>query len=302
MKYILHLQTKRDAPQVEIDEENYRALLEAKKVLFNCLSIEKKYEILLSNYLEFEQQILHVTASQMIRDFPRSTNEAYLLIDLEVRLMIDLRLVNLLTSARMYLDHLSGHLRECLPHKSDTKSVIKSLRSAEYESKVEYRFMEELRNHVQHRGLAVHMVKLPKQWTDCGEERLLEFSLGILSQKSELELDKGFKKQVLDEIPNEVDLKLFTRSYIESLSNIHMEIRKLIKDSVAQSRRKIKEAFCQYQTNYNENVKLLEVLKVDGEEIVKSESLFLERDDIRKKLEERNGSLTNLQKRIATNK
>lgn len=81
-----------------------------------------------------------------------------------------------------------------------------------------------------------------------------------------------------------------------------MEIRKLIKDSVAQSRRKIKEAFCQYQTNYNENVKLLEVLKVDGEEIVKSESLFLERDDIRKKLEERNGSLTNLQKRIATNK
>lgn len=302
MKYLLHLPTASDSPELEIEEENYRALMEAKKVLFNCLSIEKKYEILLSNYLEFEQEILRVTTSQMIRQFPSSNYDAYRMIDLDVRLMIDLRLVNLLTSARLYLDHLSGHMRECLPHKSDTKSVINSLRSAEFESKVEYKFMEELRNHVQHRGLAVHVVRLPKRWRDFGEERLLEFSLGILSQKSELESDEGFKKQVLDEIPDEVDLKLFTRSYIESFSNIHLEIRKQIADSVAQSRRKIEEAFCRYQKEYNREVKLLEVLNVDGGQIVKSESLLLERDNIRRKLEERNGSLLNLHKRFVTNK
>ena len=162
--------------------------------------------------------------------------------------------------------------------------------------------METLRNHVQHRGLAVHLVKLPTRWTDPSEDGLLEYSLGILSLKLELELDGKFKRQILDEIPNEVDLKLYTRCYIESLSNIHIEIRKLIANSVSQSRRKIEDAFCQYQVEYKQDVTMVQVVQVLGEEIVESDSLLLERDDIRKKLEERNGKLSNLHKRFATNK
>ena len=280
----------------------FRALIEAKKVLFSCLSIEKKYEILLSNYLEFEQQILHVTASRMIRNSPPSVYEAHLMIDLDVRLMMDLRLVNLLTSARLYLDHLSGHMKECMPRESYKTCPVGSLRAVEYDSKPEYRFMEALRNHVQHRGLAVHLVTLPTRWTEIGEEGHLEFSLGILSLKSKLESDRKFKKQVLNEIPDKVDLKLATRCYIESLSNIHIEIRKLIANSVSQSRRKIEDAFCQYQGEYKEDVTMLQVVQVLGKEIVESDSLFLELDDIRKKLEERNGELSNLHKRFATNK
>ena len=302
MKYILWSPIAGDTPKVEIDEADYWALIEAKKVLFSCLSIEKKYEILLSNYLEFEQQILHVTASRMIRSFPPSVYEAHLMIDLDVRLMMDLRLVNLLTSARLYLDHLSGHMKECLPRESYTTCPVGSLRAVEYESKPEYRFMEALRNHVQHRGLAVHLVKLPEGWTDIGEEGLLEFSLGILSLKSVFESDGKFKRRVLNEIQDETDLKLATRCYIESLSNIHIKIRELIADSVSQSRRKIEDAFCQYQEEYKRDVTMLQMWHVVGEKIVESDSLFLEGDDIRKKLQERNGKLSNLHKRFATNK
>ena len=302
MRYLLRLPFLGETPEVEIDEANYWALIEAKKVLFNCFSIEKKYEILLSNYLEFEQQILHVTASQMIRSFPPSTYEARQTIELDIRLMIDLRLVNLLTSARLYLDHLTGHLKECLPQQFDVICLVKSLRTVEYNCRPEYRFMEALRNHVQHRGLAVHFVKLISSWTDTSEEGLLEYSLGILSLKSELELDEKFKKQVLNEIPNEVDLKLTTRSYIESLSNIHTEIRKQIASSVNQSRRVIDDAFRHFPKEDDQEVNLLQVLQVDGKEIVKSDSLFLENDDIRKKLEGRNAKLSNLHLRFATNR
>lgn len=302
MRYILCPPFLGDFPEVEIDEADYWALIEAKKVLFGCLSIEKKYEILLSNYLEFEQQILHVTASRMIRNFPPSVYEARLMIDLDVRLMMDLRLVNLLTSARLYLDHLPGHMKECMPRESYTTCPVGSLSKVEHKSKPEYRFMEALRNHVQHRGLAVHLVRLPTRWTRIDEEDLLEFSLGIMSLKSELKTDKKFKKQVLNEIPDEVDLKLATRCYIESLSNIHIEIRKLIANSVSQSRRKIEDAFCKYQEESKQDVKMLQVVQIRGEEIVESDSLFLEGDDIRKKLQERNGQLSNLYKCFATNK
>ena len=59
MKYLLLLPILGNTPEIEIDEANFLALIKAKKVLSNCLSIEKKYEILISNYLDFEQQILH---------------------------------------------------------------------------------------------------------------------------------------------------------------------------------------------------------------------------------------------------
>lgn len=302
MKYLLLLPILGNTPEIEIDEADFWALIEAKKVLSNCLSMEKKYEILLSNYLDFEQQILQVTASHMIRGTPRSVPETHQMMSLDVRLMIDLRLVNLLSSARLYVDHLPGHIRGCLPGQSDTTWLVKSLCAAEYESKLEYRFMEALRNHVQHRGLAVHEVGLPWRLTDPGGERLREYSLRILSLKSRFELEGKFKKQVLNEIPDEIDLKSATRCYIESLSNIHIELRKLIDNSVAQSRRKIEDAFCLYHRSYDREVTSLKIWKLIGEEIVKSEWLFLGGDDIRKKLQARNGSLSNLDKRFVTNK
>ncbi len=302
MSYTLVLPVLGNTPGIEIDEATYGALRIAKRVLSNSLAIEKKYEILLSNYLEFEQQILQVTSTYMIRGMPLSVSDAHEMMTLDVRLMIDLRIVNLLTAARLYLDHLSGHARDCLPSQSDTSCTVKLLREAEYESKLEYRFMEELRNHVQHRGLAVHLVGLPLSLTELGEKGLREYSLRILTLKPTLVSEGKFKKRVLNEIPDEVDLKLATRCYVESLSNIHIEIRKLIKESVDHSRQQIEDAFCKYNKEYEQNVSRLQVWKKDGEDVVESDWLFLEDDDIRKRLQERNRKLFNLQKRFVTNK
>ncbi len=302
MKYLLRLPNQCATSEVEIDEAEFSALREARNVLSNCLAIEEKYEILLSNYFELEQQILQATASHMIRGFPKSYVDFRLVTDLDFQLMIDLRLVNLLTSVRLYLDQLPGHVRDCLPHQSDIVSTVKSTCAAEYDSRLEFRFMEALRNHVQHRGLAVHELSIFKGWTEVGGERLIEYSLGFRSLKTRLASEGKFKKQVLDEIPDKVDLKLATRCYIESLCDIHNEIRKMIAESVDCSREKVEDAFCQYNEIHGEDVEWLEVCKTDGGYIVENEPLFLVEDDIRKQLQDRNGSLTNLHKRFATNK
>ena len=302
MKYLLLLPVLADTPELEIDETAFLAYRRAKNVLFNCLSIEKKYEILLSNYHEFEQQILHVTASHMTRGIPRSPHDFRLMIDLDFKLMIDLRLVNLLTSARLYLDQLSGHVRDCLPHQSNTEKCVKSLCAAEYDNKLDYRFMEALRNHVQHCGLAVHVVSMSEGYSVVESERLIKHSLEFRTRKSELAMDGNFKRAVLDEIPEEVDLKLATRGYIESLSNVHNEIRNIIAGSVEQARQTIEDAFCQYKEVYEQDVEWLVVQKKDGEEVVERVSLTLWGDDIRKTLQERNSRLAKLQMRFATNR
>lgn len=288
--------------EIEIDEAYFSALRRAKSVLSNALAIEKKYEILLSNYHEFEQQILHVTASHMIRGIPRSPQDFRLMMDLDFKLMVDLRLVNLLTSARLYLDQLSGHVRDCLPHQADTELAVKSVFAAEYDSELDYRFMEALRNHVQHRGLAVHEVSISEGFTSVEGERLIRHSLEFRTLKSELAMDGNFKKTVLDEISDRVDLKLATRCYVESLSKAHEKIRNLIEESVVQSRQTIEDAISQYKKEYTGNVPGIQVWQMDGEVVAERDWLLLDGDDIRRKLQERNRKLFKLQIRYATNR
>lgn len=292
MKYLLLLPVLGDTPEIEIDESTYLAYKDAKEVLLNCLAIEKKYEMLLLNYLELEQQGWQIASSRMIRGFPDSF--------FEDRLMLDLRLANLLTTARIYLDQLPGHVRECLPHQCNTVSTVKTLCAAEYDSKWEYRFMEALRNHVQHHGLPVHFISSTLRRTEPGEDGLTEYSLKFASQKSKLKKNGKFKQQVLDEISDEVDLKLVTRCYVESLSNVHIEIRKHIAESVDQARQRIEDAFCQYREVYEERLIWLEAQKVDGSEVTEKVSLLLSNDDIRIQLQRRNSRLSNLQRSFAT--
>ena len=301
MKYFLQLPVTGDTPEVEISETDFSVYRESMKVLFGCLAIEKKYEILISNYHELEQEILHVTATHMVRGIPRSPHDFRLMMDLDFKLMIDLRLVNLLTSARLYLDHLTGHVRDCLPRRTDVEKEVKELCAAEYDNHMEYRFMEALRNHVQHRGLAVHTVSLSEGYAVLEGEKLIMHSLDFRTLKSELAMDGNFKRAVLDEIPQEVHLKLATRSYVESLSIIHNEIRNLIVGSVKQARQTVEDAFCQYKGVYGNEVQWLDVQKRDGEKVIEKDSLLLWGDEIRKKLQERNSRLSQLQKRFASN-
>lgn len=301
MKYFLILPVLGDTPEIEISKTDYLVCREAKKVLFGCLAIEKKYEILLSNYLELEQEILHVTATHMVRGIPRSPHDFRLMMDLDFKLMIDLRLVNLLTSTRLYLDHLSGHVRDCLPRQSDVEKDVKAFCAAEYDRNWKYRFMEALRNHVQHRGLAVHEVSLSEGYTVLEGERLIKHSLDFRTLKSELAMDGNFKRAVLDEIPQKVHLKLATRSYVESLSKVHSEVRNLIRGSVEQARQTVEDAFCQYKEVYGNDVEWLEVQKRDGERVIEKDSLLLWGDEIRRKLQERNSRLSQLQIRFASN-
>ena len=302
MKCYLVLPSMGDALENEIDEETFLSLKTAMDVLSNCLAMEKKYEILLSNYLELEQQILQVTSLQMIRGTPHLPHEFYHMVDVDIRLMLDLRLVNLLTSARLYLDQLSGHLRDCLPNRCNTDSIVSSFRAAEYDSKLEYRFMEALRNHVQHRGLAVHDIVLARGWTELQGDRFIEYTLRFASLKSQLEMEGKFKQQVLDEIPERVDLKLASRSYIESLSNVHIGIRELIAESVEKSRKTIEDVFLKLKNENEIDVTWLEACQFDGSEISDRTPITLRGDDIRLQLQSRNHKLTNLQKRFATNR
>lgn len=159
MFYQLRIHATGKYPEIEIDEVKFCSIVEARNVLSAAMAVEEKYELLVSNYIELEKELLKVAADDMIyRDRDYS-------VFFDIRLLFNQRLVNLLTSSRLYIDQIQQHIKTCLPNDLEASINVKGFFSKEYDAHFEYQFMEALRNFVQHRGLAVHSTNHSSRWT-----------------------------------------------------------------------------------------------------------------------------------------
>lgn len=297
MRYLLRIDALDRFPEIDITEEQYLEYENARKILNNALRIEETYEILLSSFADLEKEMLNATLSHMM-SFSPDYDDFF-----QLQLSLNIRLVNVLTAARLYLDQLPQYICNCLPLDSTVKDSIKKLRSDEYDAWFEYRFMEALRNYVQHKGIPVHWTSLPSKWTSEDENREMEFSVHMGSAQSVLQ-DSDFKKSVLAEMPEKVDLKAATRSYIECLSRIHCAARKMIADCSNTARALMEKAHKQYAEVYKEQYVGLSACAWSGEgscvSQVSSVPLLLNWDDIRLRLIKKNKEMVNLRKRYVT--
>ena len=294
MKYILRKAVLGNVPEIEISESEYFDLQKARNTLSNALEIEEKYEIVISNYLDFEQEILNATTKYMIREHLDYSDF------FQVRLGLNVKLVNLLTAVRLYVDQLNQNITECLDDKLSAKDDVKKLFSKEYDENQYYRFMEALRNYVQHRGIPVHWTQQNTRWTSLEDDGLLEYSIELSAQRSYLKEDKKMKKSVLAEMDDKVDLKAATRSYVESISRVHDSARTMISDSTDCSRKLIEETHRRYSKEYSDSLVGLSAYKWDSNKQIASIPLLLDWDDVRVSLQKRNRKLINLSKRYAT--
>ncbi|EMH3447920.1 hypothetical protein V6H34_005139 [Vibrio harveyi] len=283
-------------PEIEISNEQFQSLYQSAEVLKAAMAIEEKYELVISNFLDLEKDSLAVSSDYMVR---RSNNYSEFF---DIRSTFNRRIVNLLTSTKLYIDQIQQHVKICNP---ELTACVKNEFSKEYDTLFEYRFMEALRNYVQHRGLAVHLVSHPAKWIE-DDESLLEFQTKIYSQKTNLEGDKAFKKSVALEMPDKVELILSSRKYISAISRVHSFIRSNIDTVVKSSRDLIESTINQYQDiNDGESIGLCAVsFEADErlDNIIERVPLFLSWDDVRIELTNRNRCISNLEKRYVSGK
>lgn len=67
MNYVIRIYAIGKFPEVPISKEQFLDLRYSNSALAHGLSIEERYEILLSNYLEFEKEILIRSAEFVVR-------------------------------------------------------------------------------------------------------------------------------------------------------------------------------------------------------------------------------------------
>lgn len=294
-KYILRIAALGRFPELEVEQERFEKLKASRPILSHALAIEEKYEIIISNFLELEREATNASVSEMVRNHIEYKDF------FDVRMALNIRLVNLLTAVRLYTDQLSSHIRACIPHDENAKTDVKGLFSKEYDASFEFRFMEALRNYVQHSGIPVHRISTGAKWTDL-DDGLLEFSLYYGAQKKELIQDDDFKKKVLSEMPDEVNLRFATRIYIEAISRIHKYARDKIVKIVDSARLDLDKAIGDYMVVYEKEPVGLYAYEYQGEEKTDEVLILTKWDDIRRELVKRNGELVNLRRRYVSSK
>ncbi len=219
--------------QAVITFDEYERIVQAIKKFHEFLYLEEKFDLLMENYYEYENEILRAALRFLV--FPRDIHN--LLQD--ARLSITRRLVNLLSTCRMYLDQSSKHISNALGINSKIKTDHKVAKSDEYDTNFSYRVLEELRNHAQHKGYPFHVISFNSQLVEKEPGAPVVTTVTPKLSVAKLQVEGGFKKKVLDELietdKENIDLTPHIRSYIDSLQKIQSKLRKSIEQEVYES-------------------------------------------------------------------
>lgn len=237
---------------LEISEVEFNEIKSANKKLLEALFIEEKLDFVVENYLEFENDLLRLASKNICfhnnYNFSRNNDQN----------LLNRRIMNLLSVSKSYLEQSKKHIKNLFGENSTIFNQLNDLHSAYYDKILGYRFMEALRNYVQHYDVPIHVIGYLHGFVDNNNIDAGLFHKVIpCIQIKELEKDEDFKSTILDELmcifkDEKIDIREFIREYVESIGKIQEEIREMIKPDLLFWEEKFNLAFKKYQDIYSE--------------------------------------------------
>lgn len=129
------------------------------------LEIQEKLNLVLENYIEFEKELLGLALATSVGQ-PEPLG---MVADLHTA---HRRLINLLSTCRLYFDQVPGniHALDPLGRNSPLARGFAARRGQERANRLGFRVMEELRDHLQHCGLPLGQVTYLGEWVTIRSE------------------------------------------------------------------------------------------------------------------------------------
>ena len=217
--------------QINITEDECNALQEARTRALLLSSFEDKFMLVLENFEELEQEIIHLPLHQMIY----SDYATPLFID-NLRLL-NRRFANLMTTCRLYKDQTAHDVSTIFGKESQQFADYERLHSQYYDQELGYRTMEAVRNFLQHRSLVLSGTS--HEAKRIQEEGLVAHTGKVNLKPQSLREEGGFKQKILSELDSiadkdgNVDIRPLVRGYISALGKIHLELRKMFEGDAA---------------------------------------------------------------------
>lgn len=302
MKYFIFYSTNGKTFQIEITQEEYLIFLSTRRNLFEILFLEEELDLVLENYIEYENELLSISSRQMLFsdfDYFSASKE---------RNLITRRIANLLSSCRMYLDHCSHHINNIYGKNSSFSISLHEEKSKYYDLFFGYRLLEELRNHTQHRGVPFHNLVFSSTREEDQENIHFLYNTNPRINIDFLIEDSKIKSPIKEELKiyaskNGLDIKPFIREYVESIGKLQIFIRDSLKDEVCNWEDILVDLMNKCIRDFGGNGNNIVVACKENEHQVKeSKTIFKEFNEKRKLLEKKNHSFINLHKCYVSNK
>lgn len=279
---------------VDLEPSEYQVLVTARKLIQEVLSLEEKFDVLVSNYLEFEKTLNGMAADHMVRsDYGFQSLH-------DCRVLINLRVQNLLGACRLYLDHAAHHAGNINSSAPGLSLDFRAMCSRQYDESSAYRIAEALRNHSQHRGFVIGSFSTGGSWIERDEQHRVDLHrIEIRIDFVALCEDARTKESVLNEVESfgiKADARPIFREYVERLGRIHDATRLALRGHIQLAEQVVRGAVKKFQdaSSDQSSVGIVAVARnAEGKRMEKT-ALVVEMMERRRHLEVRNSSLVNL--------
>ncbi|PSB05943.1 hypothetical protein C7B76_30510 [filamentous cyanobacterium CCP2] len=275
--------------RVEISNKDFALLRTATTHFFEILSIEEKLNLVVENYAEFEKELFNCSLNRMLFGVENWTS------GIGGVHSMNRRIVNLLTTCRLYIDQTSHNICSIYGNDSEQEKIFKKQASQEYDSDYPgYRTMEAMRNYVQHRELPVRILNNKMQLVGTGSNELWKHTIKLSIDINTLSKDGKFKKKVLTELQSlgeSVELTPLIRQYLRSIGKIHLKIRELLNSDLSAWEEQIRNPLKQYKeaTGYVDG---LRAIAINESKTIETISILEDVIKRRQMLENKNKYLT----------
>lgn len=231
---------------VEITKEQYEEIRRTRQFISFGLALEEKLDLLAENYADFERELINMSVQHSV--FYGSIESLLI----ESRHRVNRRLINLLTSVRLYHDQIAHALNGVYGKNNKTTTQFRELSSNEYDNHLSYRALEALRNHVQHASLPITAITFNESAVERssngappGAPTKIRFTVTPYISIDDLSGNKEFKKSIHEELKtivnkkNEIDIVPLVRQYISCIGRIHNNLRDICKADLDDAENKL---------------------------------------------------------------
>ncbi len=241
--------------EIEISESEYRGLAQAVQTLVELSDAEQKYNVFIDNYFELERGLLEGSLRAMIyRNLASEMQDA--------KADSSRRIMNLLTSVKLYLDSYPQHADWLVAGEELTN--LKAAPSRAYDRSLAYRILEALRNYAQHEAFPIQVWQVQHSRDDSTTPARWKVGVNPKLDVGSLSRSRQFKRSVLAEIEKTgaVHLKPLIREYIEQLSMVHEEFRAATEASADAAEKALKAALDRFIAEHPGDARTVVALSV----------------------------------------
>lgn len=300
MEYLLYTLDYGTSQPVKLSKKEFDNIKYAIKMLGYLYDLEKVFDHVVENYIEFETTLLHSATRYMIdSDF----NAEWIRSDFMTHVR---RLMNFLSSARSYREYrrkLSIYLAD-----GNTKILNEIKQNVLEISKNNhaFRFAEKLRDHSQHFKPPLKSSVISHRRLDDGEYQDLQTSISPFLDIEDLKMDKDFPRDLIKDsqpIKGKVYVRPLITKYMSCLGNIQVNYRNVFSKKEKTWISRLDSAKSKYLENHTPKEDLLFMISTHENGYYPGVTYLPSRSEIhRLRLKSKNSRLSVIDRQFVSNR